>query len=45
MRKVEHSLTDVGKDLDPMIKAMCEWGQKHNQGVEPDFSEAFNNSI
>jgi len=42
--RVEYSLTNSGKDLEPMVKAMCEWGQKHIQGVEPDFQSAFKNS-
>ena len=35
--RVEYSLTETGRDLVPMIRAMCEWGQKHVQGIEPDF--------
>ena len=39
--RVEYSLTERGKDLEPMVRAMCEWGQVHVQGVEPDFDSAF----
>ena len=35
--RVEYSLTDVGRDLLPMIRALCEWSQKHVLGAEPDF--------
>lgn len=35
--RVEYSLTETGRDLAPTIRAMCEWGQKHVQGIEPDF--------
>ncbi len=38
--RVEYSLTDMGRDLEPVIRAMCEWGQRHIQGVEPDFTRA-----
>lgn len=39
--RVEYSLTATGRDLAPTIRAMCEWGQKHIQGVEPDFEAVF----
>lgn len=35
--RVEYSLTDVGRDLLPMIRASCEWTQKHILKVKPDF--------
>jgi DNA-binding HxlR family transcriptional regulator len=35
--RVEYSLTETGRELMPVIRAMCEWGQKHVQHVEPDF--------
>lgn len=35
--RVEYSLTPIGDALTPAIRAMCEWGQVHIQGVEPDF--------
>ncbi len=35
--RVEYSLTEIGQDLAPTIRAMCEWGQKNIHGVEPDF--------
>ncbi len=34
--RVEYSLTDVGRDLLPMIRASCEWTQKHVLEVKPD---------
>lgn len=36
--RVEYSLTGPGRDLEPVVRAMCEWGQKHVEGVEPDFN-------
>jgi len=38
--RVEYSLTEIGRDLRPVIRGMCEWGQKHVQGIEPDFQAA-----
>ena len=38
--RVEYSLTDKGQDLEPMIRTMCAWGQKHVQGIEPDWEVA-----
>ncbi len=38
--RVEYSLTEMGRDLEPVIRTMCEWGQRHIQGVEPDFTRA-----
>ena len=35
--RVEYSLTDRGRALLPVIRAMCEWGQEHVLGVDPDF--------
>ena len=29
--KVEYSLTDYGRTLSPILKAMVEWGQKHKK--------------
>jgi DNA-binding HxlR family transcriptional regulator len=29
---VEYTLTDRGKDLSPVLKAMVKWGQKYNTG-------------
>ena len=34
--RVEYSLTDVGRDLLPMIRASCEWTQKHILEAKPD---------
>ncbi len=39
--RVEYSLTETGRDLMPMIRAMCEWGQKHIQRIAPNFESAF----
>lgn len=39
--RVEYSLTNMGRDLEPTVRAMCEWGQVHVQGVKPDFDEVF----
>ena len=38
--RVEYSLTEKGRDLEPIIRAMCEWGQRHIEGVDPDFDRA-----
>ena len=35
--RVEYSLTNVGRDLLPMIRASCEWTQKHVLETKPDF--------
>ena len=32
--KVEYSLTDYGKTLQPITKVMCEWGQKHIRRIK-----------
>ncbi len=37
--RVEYSLTPAGRDLEPMVRAMCDWGQKHIKGVEPNFEK------
>jgi DNA-binding HxlR family transcriptional regulator len=34
--RVQYSLTDVGRDLLPMIRASCEWSHKHLQGAVAD---------
>lgn len=36
--RVEYSLTPVGAALEPMVRAMCEWGQQHVLGTTPDFA-------
>ena len=36
--RVEYSLTETGRNLEPVIRAMCEWGQRHIEGVKPDFA-------
>lgn len=35
--KVEYSLTQAGRALEPVIHSMSDWGQRHVQGVTPDF--------
>jgi DNA-binding HxlR family transcriptional regulator len=35
--RVEYSLTAIGRDLEPMIRAMCDWGQRHVEGVDTEF--------
>ena len=35
--RVEYSLTERGRDLEPMVRAMCEWGQQHVKGVDREF--------
>ena len=42
--RVDYSLTSVGEDLLPVMRAMCEWGQKHVQGIDPDFQRAIDNA-
>ncbi len=39
--RVEYSLTNMGRNLEPTVRAMCEWGQVHVQGVKPDFDAVF----
>lgn len=33
--KVEYSLTAMGRSLEPVVKAMCQWGVKHGKDVAP----------
>jgi DNA-binding HxlR family transcriptional regulator len=35
--RVEYSLTDIGRDLLPTIRASCEWSHKHLQGAVADY--------
>jgi DNA-binding HxlR family transcriptional regulator len=35
--RVEYSLTEIGRDLEPMVRAMCDWGQRHVEGVDTEF--------
>lgn len=30
--KVEYSLSTYGKTLEPVLKTLCDWGQKHKAG-------------
>jgi len=39
--RVEYSLTKVGKDLEPVVKSMCEWGQKHVLNIKPNWRKIF----
>lgn len=34
--RVEYSLTDIGRDLLPMIRASCAWSHKHLHGAVAD---------
>lgn len=36
--RVEYSLTPAGAALEPIVRAMCEWGQEHVLGDAPDFA-------
>lgn len=38
--KVEYSLTDMGKSLEPVLSAMCEWGKEYASYVENNDSKA-----
>lgn len=31
--KVEYSITEYGKSLEPVLKSMCDWGEKHRKRV------------
>lgn len=42
--RVEYSLSVAGQDLEPVVRMMCAWGQKHVQGVEPNWESALANS-
>ncbi len=35
--RVEYSLTDMGRNLEPTVRAMCHWGQQNVEGVDTDF--------
>lgn len=35
--RVEYALTPAGSALEPIVRAMCEWGQEHVLGVSPDY--------
>ncbi len=43
--RVEYSLTEMGRELLPVVRTMCEWGQKHVQKVEPDFDAMINHAM
>jgi DNA-binding HxlR family transcriptional regulator len=34
--KVEYSLTPLGRTLEPVVHAMCDWGVKYSQGRHDD---------
>jgi len=42
--RVEYSLTELGRDLEPMVRAMCAWGQRHVEGVDVNFRLATNSA-
>lgn len=33
--KVEYSLTDLGKSIIPVLAAMCRWGERYLDGLDP----------
>jgi DNA-binding HxlR family transcriptional regulator len=33
--KVEYSLTELGASLQPVVEAMCVWGERHGGGGQP----------
>ena len=33
--KVEYSMTETGRTLQPMLQQMCDWGQKQHQEKQP----------
>lgn len=35
--RVEYCLSEAGRGLEPVVRAMCEWGQVYVEGVKPDF--------
>ena len=40
--KVEYSLTPLGRTLEPVVGAMCDWGIKYRDGkLEPQIIEPF----
>ncbi|HEX8087899.1 MAG TPA: helix-turn-helix domain-containing protein [Blastocatellia bacterium] len=40
--KVEYSMTALGMTLEPVIRAMCEWGLKYKEGaLDPRSIEAY----
>ncbi len=43
--KVEYSLTQKGRDMRPIIRAACEWGQIHVDGAQPDFEKMLETAI
>ena len=32
--KVEYSLTEVGKTIEPVLKSLCEWGKEYLEKIE-----------
>ena len=42
--RVEYSLTEMGRELEPVLKAMCAWSQQHLQGIEPNWESAIANA-
>lgn len=43
--RVEYSLTDKGRDLTPIIRALCDWGQQHVMDEVPDFDKMLASAI
>jgi DNA-binding HxlR family transcriptional regulator len=42
---VEYNLTEVGRDLSPILVAMKDWAAKYNVGGSPSDSEPGNNAL
>lgn len=43
--KVEYSLTDYGRTLDPILRTMGEWGDRHLNRIETDTSKNLHASL
>lgn len=40
--RVEYRISDLGKTMEPMLKAMSDWGNMHREKVEKEPSELIN---
>ncbi|WP_118976350.1 winged helix-turn-helix transcriptional regulator [Taibaiella koreensis] len=43
--KVEYELTELGKTMKPLLKAMSDWGNMHRRSTEPEFEPAHNDCV